>query len=1167
MNSKEWGRTHIRYFVTRSFPVHDAGRSEARHQETSGTNGTVCVVKNTKHNRLRVKMINIQGLSQTKTTEIENEIGDDTIFCVTETQHKFQRTHFQDGTKAICSWREEKDKKGGGLMLLHKSSSTIESMKMDSRHPDILYAKCKFQAMAICIVLIYMSTNDKARNKEIKQKAEAIIKKEEEHPLLILGDFNGHLGFLGPQQCDENGRMVVNWLDEHNLVLLNADPNCTGETTWSRGEQKSSIDFMLVNQKLYQNFYSMDIDEDKSSFDLSDHHMIEAQFQMPFRRKEKQVTEDVNYLKISEDTSADFKRRLEMHLQGKPSANIEELNNNMKSIADTVMKRTFKKRTDCREKLSSPLWFNANIKKEISKRRELNKNVRKATAENRNALKYLYNQQKQKVTFLVRAAIKTHEEKVAEDIMTDRNRSKKMWSHINSMINKPQRSKKETNIYDKHGEKMVESSIPSALKESWQGIYQKHKNEIPSNWNTEEKNTYAEKHAAAAEDAKWIQTGPEGSTLNIPVILREHIDAAVAVVTQQCQPMNDETVTEEEIKTHLNKLKKKKAPGPDGLKSELYKIMSESSIFVKQITENMNKIIKDSDIPNDWKKSNTILIPKKSKPTATDLRPIALLNISYKLFMSIIKSKIERYLKECGVYTELQAGFTEKRRTSDNLYIIKYCIDEAYKQKKQMYVISIDFQKAFDSVNRGKLIDIMKTYRLHPSIIDVVANIYCGDVTNLYLNNKYQTDMEVTCGVRQGCNGSTTLFLMVTFMIINKLQEARLGFRNKFFNISSLFYADDGLILAQNYQDAKAAINILIQVANKCGLQLNKNKSMIMVYNVHPNETPSQIEGIQMVNQIKYLGFVVINKKNCLSDHKNNNLMKAKKMTNILHSIVARSYLRIKMGKTYWKGLAMPIFLYGAEVVNYNQSDLKELQKVDNKAYRTILQAPNYTAVEGLRGDIGASSSISRDMKTKILFVKHLLDDDNDLARSIFFNEYKEQTTTWSKIIAGYMQELKLTLTKVSDMTSTSLAKLVREWDTQSWLKGMQNKETLKVYGKYKTNVKEEIYFTNDEESKLMFRARTNTIDLNWRRKREQNDKKCPKCEQVETLQHFLLDCNSYNEIRAQHHFLTKPFIENTDEIIANFLLLKKSETETDGDINTRKRVLQEMWKKRNEVA
>ena len=180
--------------------------------------------------------------------------------------------------------------------------------------------------------------------------------RKEPNPLLILGDFNGHVGFLGSQQCDENRQMLLNWLDDYNLILLKSNPNCAGETTCSRRDQKSSIDFVLVNQKLYQNFYSMNIDEDNSAFDLSDHHMIEIQFQIPFKQKEKQkVTEVVSYLKISEDTTEDFKQMLEAHLKEKPSANIEELNTNMKHIADKVMRKTFRKKTEDRGETLQPI--------------------------------------------------------------------------------------------------------------------------------------------------------------------------------------------------------------------------------------------------------------------------------------------------------------------------------------------------------------------------------------------------------------------------------------------------------------------------------------------------------------------------------------------------------------------------------------------------------------------------------------------------------------------------------------------------------------------------------------------------------------------------------------------------------------------------------------------
>ena len=53
---------------------------------------------------------------------------------------------------------------------------------------------------------------------------------------------------------------------------------------------------------------------------------------------------------------------------------------------------------------------------------------------------------------------------------------------------------------------------------------------------------------------------------------------------------------------------------------------------------------------------------------------------------------------------ELQAGFTKKRRITDNLYILKYCMESSFKKKQTLYVVAIGFQKAFDSVDRGKLV-------------------------------------------------------------------------------------------------------------------------------------------------------------------------------------------------------------------------------------------------------------------------------------------------------------------------------------------------------------------------------------------------------------------------------------------------------------------------------
>ena len=44
-----------------------------------------------------------------------------------------------------------------------------------------------------------------------------------------------------------------------------------------------------------------------------------------------------------------------------------------------------------------------------------------------------------------------------------------------------------------------------------------------------------------------------------------------------------------------------------------------------------------------------------------------------------------------------------------------------------MYLISVDFAKAFDSTKRSTLIFALKKYKIHSQIIDVIAQIYSND--------------------------------------------------------------------------------------------------------------------------------------------------------------------------------------------------------------------------------------------------------------------------------------------------------------------------------------------------------------------------------------------------------------------------------------------------------
>ena len=73
------------------------------------------------------------------------------------------------------------------------------------------------------------------------------------------------------------------------------------------------------------------------------------------------------------------------------------------------------------------------------------------------------------------------------------------------------------------------------------------------------------------------------------------------------------------------------------------------------------------------------------------------------------------------------------------------------------------------------------------------------------------------------------------------------------------------------------------------------------------------------------------------------------------------------------------------------------------------------------------------------------------------------------------------------------------------------------IYSKYKQDIREVTWFDNRLESKLMIRARVNTLDLNWRKRFKNEDTRCERCHyEIEDLEHFPLHCNPYSDIRQQ---------------------------------------------------
>ena len=216
--------------------------------------------------------------------------------------------------------------------------------EIPSTHPDVLVANVTLGNCSFRMIITYASTNDDNRNKNIYDVIYKNIENLEiNEKLLILGDLNGHIGILGPQKINKNGKKILDLVEKYNLGILNLDPKCSGEITRQQGDFKSTIDFAICNEEMQKLFLNMFIDDEWEVLKISDHNLISIDFSykksstfcdknkiIKFNRKSEEHID--NYLSDIQKNIAD----LEMDIN---QLNNIIVNSQNKNLEKTIIKR------------------------------------------------------------------------------------------------------------------------------------------------------------------------------------------------------------------------------------------------------------------------------------------------------------------------------------------------------------------------------------------------------------------------------------------------------------------------------------------------------------------------------------------------------------------------------------------------------------------------------------------------------------------------------------------------------------------------------------------------------------------------------------------------------------------------------------------------------------
>jgi hypothetical protein len=110
-------------------------------------------------------------------------------------------------------------------------------------------------------------------------------------------------------------------------------------------------------------------------------------------------------------------------------------------------------------------------------------------------------------------------------------------------------------------------------------------------------------------------------------------------------------------------------------------------------------IWKEERFPKDWKEGIIVKIPKKGDyRNFNNWRGITLLVVISKVFTHIILDRISGIL-ETRIQKE-QAGFRHNMSCIDQINTLRIIIKQSLEFKSPLYLLFVDYQKAFGSVVR-----------------------------------------------------------------------------------------------------------------------------------------------------------------------------------------------------------------------------------------------------------------------------------------------------------------------------------------------------------------------------------------------------------------------------------------------------------------------------------
>ena len=970
--------------------------------------------------------------------------------------------------------------KGGGIAIGTRNNMGFQITQKEMEGSDqleTLWIEIKGSREQVVNLGCFYGPQENKRKEEVEevyeQLKDQVANINPENPVILVGDFNAKILVKHEdktiQQESRNGKIMLDFLEETGLLPLNESASMG---TWTRVNRKnpaerSIIDYITANGEGIKRTCEIEIDEVgskrlKSMDTESDHNTITFKIKMENNSEKRKVKK----WKIKEDSDwEEFNKELTKNMRSKDRTyeNLQKaLNEAMKkTIGQITITTSTKRRKECKE-----------VKESREKKKRKKNEMQNAQMEEKRTKLQKYYKAQQELRETIVKSERQNTERTLELIAKEPNM---IWEIRKKLLGK---RKEEPDTITEEGQVLKD---PEEAKEYIAKYY--------------------EELYQAREDS---EEGKEWT--------KRILESNKRIEERLQKQENIPPIRQEEMERTKRRLKKRKSSGPDNIPNEPLKYANPHNTRI--IQECMNNIIKDGNIPVEWKKGRIISIykGKGKRGKCSSERGITIGSNVGKFFERIINERANKLVR----ISEYQGGGKKGSSTVDHLTTLH----EVIRIGKKVHITFLDVTKAYDKAWADGIMYVMEKEGIKDATWKIIRKL--NENLKAQVETKHGTTREITMkdNIRQGGVLSVMMYAVLMDEIAKEIERKELGVEiTPGKKIGCLLWMDDVVLISEDSGEMQEMLNITHQAAVRFRLKFGSEKSKTMRIGKHQGTETNNLKlgemELEECKKYKYLG-VIISEKGNMEEHIEETRRKIQGAYNTMMSIAGSVNLKGIEMRTIWKivrASIIPIITYGWEARNPTKKEEAKLMTILNKILKRILMIPKGTPNEPVYLETGLMEVDLTLKQQRTNYLEKIRNKENSILQALQkaqgtkgwwkkTEETKQEMVddTWDDQEEIFKKKRRINEATKAKMLERTSIEGVKKTKTRFYLENKKNMEIGKcaLYMEKCTRI----------EASTIIAARTRMIDVKGNYKNKYKETKCRWCKIVdETQEHFLEEC------------------------------------------------------------